>query len=485
METKCEAFTNTLNSYKKGVSNYELKKRLKRFFLFTACCLLPATYCFSQTTTTRILFVFDDSYSMFSRWQTGSKIEIAKRLLTSFIDSMKTVNPPSLEVALRVYGHQYPLQPQRNCEDTKLEVAFNTITVNAEKIKNKINSLIPTGTTPIAHSLGKCADDFPANKGSSRNIIILITDGIEECGGDPCAVSTELQKKGIIIKPFVIGIGMDATFADAFRCVGKYYDATTETNFKNILNIVISQALNNTTAQVNLLDKSGNPSETDVNMTFYDEVSGAIKYNYLHTINNKGNPDTIILDPLGTYHMVVHTIPPVEKSGITLIPGKHNIIAVDAPQGYLELKVAGTDNYKNLECIVRKKNEMKTLVVQEFGKKEKYIIGGYDLEVLTLPRIYLNDVNVSQSSTTTIEIPESGIVSILKPSQGPGSIYLEEKNKLTWVCNLNSSALQETIVLQPGKYRVEFRSQSAHESIYTVERQFKIESGKSVPVKLY
>ena len=38
--------------------------------------------------------------------------------------------------------------------------------------------------------------------------MILITDGIEECGGDH-AISIALQKKGIVLKPFVIGVGLD------------------------------------------------------------------------------------------------------------------------------------------------------------------------------------------------------------------------------------------------------------------------------------
>lgn len=455
--------------------------KLSLVIFFLANCLLPIANCFSQTTTTRLLFVFDDSFSMQGKWQTGNKIDVAKRLFSEFLDSLK--DAPNLEVALRIYGHQFNLQPKRNCEDTKLEVSFGTVKKNTPKMKSKINALVPTGTTPIAYTLGQCADDFPSAKG--RNIIILITDGIEECDGDPCAVSLALQKKGIILKPFVIGIGLDVAFADAFKCIGKYYDATTELGFKNILNIVISQALNNTTAQVNLLDQIGKPSETDVNMTFYDEFSGAIRYNYMHTMNNRGVPDTLVIDPIGTYNLVVHTLPPVEKKDITLIPGKHNIIALDAPQGFLYLKVNGLNNYKVLKCIVRKKGETKTLHVQDFLETEKYIIGEYDLEILTLPRINLNNVNIAQSSTTTIEIPEAGSASIQKPSQGPGSIYVEEKGKMIWVCNLEEKLNQENITLQPGNYRVEFRSSNSKESIYTVERQFKIESGASTQVKLY
>lgn len=462
--------------------------RLKKLFYFFCINLLfTAGYSYAQADnkpkpTTRILFVFDASFSMFGQWQSGMKMDIAKRMLTEFVDSLKTVK--DLQIAFRAYGHQTPLRPKRNCEDTKLEVPFARPADNVDKIKAKLNDIVPRGTTPIAYTLEHCAEDF-THCDNCRNIVILITDGIEECDGDPCAVSLALQKKGIILKPFVIGIGLDESFRQTFGCMGKYYDASSEANFKNILNIVISQAMNNTTAQVNLLDQAGLPTETDVNMTFYDETSGLIRYNYMHTINHAGNPDTIVIDPLGTYNMVVHTIPPVEKKGIELVAGRHNIIAANAPQGQLNLKVNGTSNYSNeLQAIIRKSGEMKTLHIQEFNQTEKYIVGKYDLEILTLPRILLNGVEIKQSHTNTVEIPQAGMASITKPSEGPGSLYLEKDNKLEWVANLKNKLLLENIVLQPGNYRIEYRPRNAKESIYTLERRFKIQSGNTTRVKL-
>jgi Ca-activated chloride channel family protein len=462
--------------------NKPFKKIPKLLFaLLLSLFLLPGKQASAQQAKplTRIEFVFDASFSMFGQWQSGMKMDIAKKLLTEFLDSIKGVD--NLEIAFRAYGHQVPLRPERSCTDTKLEVPFGKNNIQA--IKNKLKMIVPKGTTPIAYTLEQCGNDFPSTTSRNvRNIIILITDGIEECDGDPCAVSLALQKKGIVLKPFVIGVGLDQSYMNAFGCVGKFYDASSETNFKNILNIVISQALNNTTAQVNLNDQIGRPTETDVNMTFYEEQTGLVRYNYVHTINNKGVPDTIVIDPVGTYKMIVHTIPPVEKSGIELTPGKHNIIAVDAPQGYLNLKINGNTNPT---CIIRKYNEMQTLHVQSFNSNEKFLIGKYDLEVLTLPRIKLNKVDIAQSKTTTIEIPQSGSVTISRPSEGPGSVYVMENNKMVWVCNLNSNLTQETITLQPGKYRVEYRPKNAKEAIYTIERSFKIDSGISTMVKMY
>ncbi len=438
----------------------------------------PRTY---NPPLTRILFVFDASFSMYGTWQSGMKMDIAKKLFVTFLDSLKNVG--NLEIGLRCFGHQHNLQPNRDCQDTKLEVPIGRPSVAVPLMKSTIGQIVPKGTTPIAYTLEKCGDDFPNDGKTTRNIIILITDGIEECDGDPCAVSLALQKKGIVLKPFVIGIGnVDYT---SLNCIGKVYNVAEEATFNNILNIVVSQAMNSTTAQVNLLDIASKPSETDVAMTFYDQQTGVIRYNYMHTMNNRGVPDTIVLDPLSTYRLVVHTIPEVVKENITIIPGKHNTIAVDAPQGFLNLQVAGINNYQRLQCIVRKAGTMQTINVQDFGRTEKYIVGKYDIEILTLPRIYMNNVDIGQSKTTLIQIPQAGVVSIFKPSEGTGQILQNENNKLSWVANLNPSQLNENIVLQPGNYTIIFRTKSSHETIYTTERKFKVEPGGQVTVKLY
>ena len=151
----------------------------------------------------RILFIFDASNSMKGKWQSGKKIDIAKKLLNNLVDSLKDIK--NLEIGLRVYGHRSSYNPP-NCDDTKLEVDFVPANMIAEEMKKKLNHINAQGTTPIGKSLREGAKDFEKYT-SDRNIIILITDGKEECDDDPCEVSKELQKKGIILKPFVIGVG--------------------------------------------------------------------------------------------------------------------------------------------------------------------------------------------------------------------------------------------------------------------------------------
>ena len=426
---------------------------------------------------TRIEFLFDASQSMFGKWQSGAKIDVARKLMTQLLDSLRYID--NIELALRVYGHLKQFPPQ-DCDDSRLEVPFSK--GNISQMQQVLKTIIPKGTTPIARSLELCGNDFPQN--SSRNIIILITDGIEECNGDPCAISLALQKKGIFLKPFVIGLGLDLALKKTFECVGRYFDAANEEMFANALNIVISQALNNTTLQINLLDEKLKPTETNVNMTFYDNFTGQVKYNLIHTLNSKGNPDTIVIDPLPIYKIVVHTIPQVSKDSIILTPGKHTIVGIDAPQGDLFLKFDGAAEYKKVQAIVRMQNDMKTLNVQDFNTHERYIIGKYDLEILTTPRINLENVDISQSKTTTLSVPRPGLVTLISNNQGFGSIYTEENDLLKWVYNMDDNINKETIILQPGRYKVVFRPKNSKESIYTIEKEFSVVSGESSIVLL-
>jgi len=454
----------------------------KNFILgivFLSYCLLGfSVISFAQKSTkkqtTRILFLLDASGSMYAKLGSDTRINVAKKLLSRSIDSL--AKEKNLEIALRVYGHTSP-PGARNCKDTRLEVPFRPD--NHQDIIKKIQNITPKGTTLIAHSLLQAASDFPQNE-NSRNVIILITDGIEECQGDPCAVSEALQSKGIILKPFIIGLGSTEDFKKAFDCVGRYYDANSEESFSTVLNVVISQALNNTTAQINLLDINNKASETNVNMSFYDMHSGMLLNNYIHTINERGNPDTVLLDPIYRYKMVVHTLPPVVKENIELVPGKHTIIAADAPQGELAIRVDGLTNYSNLQAIVKQAGACSILNIQDAAVKEKYIVGKYDVEVMSLPKMIFKNVAVDQSTTTTIQLPQPGKLIVNYQVQDfYADIYQQIRGELTWVCRIPSDKRVHQFVIQPGDYKIIYRSKSSYKSVNTFERGFKITSGQA------
>lgn len=408
-------------------------------------------------------------------------MDVARRILSGFMDSLLDVS--NVEIALRVYGHQ-SIYTQRDCRDTRLEVPFDKPYTNSGKIKDKLSNLRPTGTTPIAYSLEQSANDF-SPCADCKNVIVLITDGVEECNGDPCAVSSALRKNNVFLRPFIIGISNIDAFADAYACIGKFYNVNNPANFNTVLKNIMTEAITQTTAQVNLNDLTKKPTETDVAMSFYDNRTGELKYNFIHTLNHRGLPDTLVLNPDLSYRLVVHSIPPVEKSGIILVKGKHNTITADVPQGQLKFQVNGTAGEEPVRIIVRKPGESATLNVQTMGNSEKYLVGKYDAEILTLPRIKLSNLEITQSAEKNITIPGPGTLTIEKKGICYGSLYVEETNKFTWVFNLNPELRSEVFYLQPGNYRIEFREKEQTDTEKTSERKFSVKTGQNVNIKLF
>ena len=430
--------------------------------------------------TTRILFIFDASNSMAGQWDGARKIDMAREVLFDMVDSLERLD--HVEMALRVYGHQSPVPPQ-DCSDTKLEVPFGPS--NASMIRQKLRYINPKGTTPIAHSLELAPGDFPPCA-YCRNVILLITDGIEACDGDPCKVSQNLQKQGIILRPFVIGIGNDPGFKETFNCIGEYYDAPTKEQFREVLEVVITQALNATSAQINLLDSRSEPTETDVNVVLYDRISGVIRYNMIHTLNSQGNPDTLNLDQLNIYDVVVQTIPPVSFGNLRLVPGRHNTVDIDAPQGYLYVRTKRGKSYEKEKILVKKAGQAKTVNIQEIGNVGKYLVGRYDLEIPIYPLMEVKDVEIYQSYTTTVEIPTPGLITFISKQPGAGSLYrLDEYGDQIWVLNLLENRKTQGFYLQPGSYRVIFRRGDLKSTASSIVRDFVVLEGSPETIKLY
>ncbi len=427
--------------------------------------------------TTRILFVFDASGSMFEKLQNNTRINVAKKLLAEMVDTLK--KQANTQIALRVYGHRSE-RGEKNCKDSHLEVPF--FANNHEKIKEKIKGIVPKGTTPIAYSLQMSGDDFPADP-LSRNILILITDGLESCDGDPCAVSLALQKRHVVLKPFIIGIGLTPAVKDAFECMGTFYPAEQEEGLRRALKLVVDQAVNKTTFQISLLDSIGRASETNLPFTLYDKTLGIDRYSYIHTLNSKGLPDTLVVDPVHTYNITVHSNPPVNASNITLIPGKHNTFSVKTPTGQLEILMGGNaGNY--LRADVRKSGSCETVLDHDINTRQRYIIGNYDIDIPSLPPLKFRNVRISQSKTTRIQLPQLGMLNLTVFGDGFGSIMKTENGKLVKVYDLNLGSRGETVYLIPGEYRILFRSKAANSSLFTVDKPFTIKSGETLNIKL-
>jgi len=449
-----------------------MRKFCLAVFILTSCTIAFA----STSKNSKVLIVLDASGSMMGKWGNNTKWDIAKRVLSSTIDSIQTANP-NVQFGVRVFGHQYH-RTAENCTDSSFEIPFAK--KNARNIMERLSYITPQGQTPIAYSLVASAADFLNAK--DNNSIILITDGLETCEGNPCDAAIELQKMRVSMKPFVIGMGLqEAGGFDFYNCVGFYYEAADEKSMSVALDVVVSQALNNTTTQVNLIDDNGKPLETNVELTFTDAYSGKDVYNCMHTMTSNEVPDTIPLDPKGKYNLTVHTIPPVYKNDIELLPGKHNIIPVNAGQGTLSLV---SPDSKVIPCIIRQNDDAKTLDVQNFNSDRRYLTGTYNIEVLTLPRLQFNDIKINQYETTKIQIDRIGRVIIYASELKSVSIYTNKDGNWEMIKTLPTVNEKTTLDLLPGEYQLVYRSNIYKISHLTETKPFKISSGKTTNINL-
>ncbi len=453
-----------------------LKIHLLLTFLLFALCL-KANTAPAQELPIKVLVIFDVSKSMIAQYEQGTRMDAAKSMAYTIIDSLS--QKTNLQIALRAYGAGVPYPPG-NCTDSRL--IFNFEPNNGAKIKEYISGLKPTGITPIAYSMEQAIGDF--KDPNSKNFIIIITDGIEECGGNICQVAIKLREKNIVLRPFIVGIGLSEEQSREFECVGTYFDANKENTFSRLSNIIITQILNPTSAQINLLDKAGKPSETNIAMILYDLKDKLPEYSYIHTLDRAGNPDTLYLDVYRKYSVAISTIPAVKIDTAEQALGKHNTFAVDAAQGELNLKMTSPIPGSEPMCIIRKKGEMETLNFQKINTSLKYLCGEYDLEIMTTPRILMPGINIPPQGKV-LEIPASGQLQIRTGRKIIGSVLMDVNGEQVLIEALpNEGITSYNIFLQPGKYTLVYRNYDDKSALSTIRKPFTVGARNFVSLAL-
>jgi Mg-chelatase subunit ChlD len=142
--------------------------------------------------------VVDASRSMWGRMDGEPKMVVAKDILQDVSDWF----PEGLDLALRAYGSTSP-SDEGNCADSTLLVPFGED--NRWSIHEAIAGLRPLGQTPIAYALNEAAGDFGAQQ--NDRVLVVVTDGIESCGGDPVQAARELREQDIMVHLVGFGLG--------------------------------------------------------------------------------------------------------------------------------------------------------------------------------------------------------------------------------------------------------------------------------------
>lgn len=167
-----------------------------------------------------MVFILDASGSMWGKAAGVTKIETAKQVLSKVLGEV----PDSCNVGLVAFGHR----TKADCRDIEVLVPPQVGAAGAAiDLLAKIN---PKGKTPIAATLALMGEQLKGRE--QETSLVLVSDGIETCGGDPCKTAEALRAQGIKVVIHVVGFGVAGNEEDQLKCIaeaggGRYFSVQT------------------------------------------------------------------------------------------------------------------------------------------------------------------------------------------------------------------------------------------------------------------
>ncbi|WP_169713826.1 vWA domain-containing protein [Paludifilum halophilum] len=152
-----------------------------------------------------VAIVLDASGSMAGKVDGGMKMDLAKEAVQNFVSEL----PEGAQVSLRVYGHKgsnSEKDKEVSCKSN--EVVYPMGDYAPASFKKALNRFQPTGWTPLTDAIEEAHNDLNKTKqGNVRNVVYVVSDGEETCGGDPVQAGKELHESNI--QPVVNIVGFD------------------------------------------------------------------------------------------------------------------------------------------------------------------------------------------------------------------------------------------------------------------------------------
>lgn len=200
--------------------------------LLCVAAAMSITAMFSPTVgaqmQSNLVVVLDGSGSMWGRLQDDRmKIVEAKRVTRELLEDV----PAGVDLGFVAYGHRQ----KGDCADIETIAPLGTAPA---AITDAVEGIVPRGKTPITDSLRHAAGLLSSSDKPST--LVLVSDGIETCQGDPCALAKELKVGGIDLIIHTVGFGVGDEAASQLQCVaeaggGNYYHVTDGSQLRDAL----------------------------------------------------------------------------------------------------------------------------------------------------------------------------------------------------------------------------------------------------------
>lgn len=158
-----------------------------------------------------IVVIFDASGSMNEILNGEKKIDIAKKSLDAYIDSISS----DVNMSLLAYGHVGSNKvADKAISCSTVEEKYFLGPVNPAVIKEKVRTISAKGWTPITHALEK-ANAILATHPGDENRILLVSDGEETCGGNPLEIARKVRTGNARVD--VIGFDVKGAVAEELK----------------------------------------------------------------------------------------------------------------------------------------------------------------------------------------------------------------------------------------------------------------------------
>jgi Ca-activated chloride channel homolog len=201
-------------------------------------CIVGVALALSVSSTAwaaeRTILVLDVSGSMWGQISGETKMSIAQETLA---DVLSTI-PETIELGFMAYGHRR----KSDCSDIELMTPPGPGTGSA--IIAAAKGLTPLGKTPLSEAARLAASDLGYTE--EKATVILITDGIETCAADPCALAAELERNGVDFTVHVVGFGLSEEEGRQVACLaentgGRYFSAADASGLADALTETIAE----------------------------------------------------------------------------------------------------------------------------------------------------------------------------------------------------------------------------------------------------
>ena len=157
----------------------------------------------------RVMLILDASGSMWGQVDKKPKYEIARSVIGDVLSDIGD----KVNMGVMAYGHR----TKGDCKDIQTLIPIGP--VNRDRYMSAIGKIKPKGKTPISAAVRKAAEALKFTE--EKATIVLVSDGLETCKADPCALASELEKLGIDFTVHVVGFDLGNEDTSTLSCLAK------------------------------------------------------------------------------------------------------------------------------------------------------------------------------------------------------------------------------------------------------------------------